>query len=296
MNVYSISIIDYAVICGIIIAVFWVFNGFYFPYRDPSRNLNLPSNSELPDPYLLAFLRGGVNEMIRSIIISLTIRKYLEAYARSGNATISRSASAPSVNELKLIEKTVFNYFSQEGVQSVKDIYSSTALPFLVASYIGKLEENLYQRKFLTTEYEHSHAWKIGLIGLAPIVAIFVIQSELNREFSWWFISIGLIAWVILLGVCVPDKVNDLGKRYLESLKDRFPLSQRLNNFTDGDDFTLMLTVSLFGMEALEGTSFAYFQDVFKKAYKITATAELHVGCGGGCGGGGCGGCGGCGG
>jgi len=119
---------------------------------------------------------------------------------------------------------------------------------------------------------------------LVPIEAVFVIQSGLNREFSWWFVFYGLIAWIILLGVCVPGKINDLGKRYLKSLKDRFPLSQRLNNFTDGDASTLMLTVSLFGMEALEGTSFTYFQEVFDKAYKATVTAELDVGCGG-CGG-----------
>lgn len=291
MGLFSLSLLEYTLICGVIAAVFWEFNRKFFIYRDLSRHLDLPNCLELPDPYLLAFMRGGKNEMIRTIIIGLTLREYLAVDTRSDKVTISCSSSPPSISELTSIERMVFGYFSQEGAQPVKDIYGCTELPFLVSSYTGQLEEKLYRKRLLTTDYEYALAQELSLVGLALVMIISLMQED----FSWWFVVIGIYAWRILLESCLPEKVNDLGRRYLESLKGRFPLSQRLNGFRGRDNFTLMVIVSLFGMEALEDTSFIYFQEVFEKAYKTTSAAEVDIGCGAGCGGGGGGG-GGCGG
>src|SRR5688572_23057803 len=77
---------------------------------DRSDNLNVPAIPPDPDPYEIAFLRGGANEVARAIIFSL-IQKGMVEIVSDGKASHLKTVwLADAANRLPVIEQTALDW------------------------------------------------------------------------------------------------------------------------------------------------------------------------------------------
>jgi uncharacterized protein (TIGR04222 family) len=61
---------------------------------DRSDNLNIPAIPPDPDPYEIAFLRGGANEVARAIIFSLIQKGFVEIVAEGKTSRLKQVSLA----------------------------------------------------------------------------------------------------------------------------------------------------------------------------------------------------------
>lgn len=268
-----------------------------------------------PDPYEIAYLRGGVNEVLRLAVFSLIQRGYLEVETGTVKK-IRQNALSPDPNVLPPIERTVFNHFIAES--TAKELFRSE-LPALVKSYCGDYELKLLTENLLSPAGTRDRAKRIGISAACLILGLggykFYAALE-NGHYNVGFLTLmGLVSLFILAFICQTSRLSCRGRLYLDSLRrafDRLRLQKAQITAPDTFDPSALLLVGVFGMAALMGTPYQAQATVFQQsmaAGSYVGSCSSGGGCGaascggsscggGGCGGGGCGGggCGGCGG
>jgi len=88
--------------------------------------LSLPAQ---PDPYEIAFLRGGENELARVVIFGLIQRGYLEVVEKkvwvfSLGQKLAQKANHPDPRHLSALERDVFGWFSDP--RAARDVFRSS--------------------------------------------------------------------------------------------------------------------------------------------------------------------------
>jgi uncharacterized protein (TIGR04222 family) len=268
---------------------------------DPTANLSpLPLRSN-PDPYEVAFLRGGTNEVIRLAIFDLIQRGYLkhaEQHKWSGKTEqrISQAYKHPDPRHLSPIESKVFDFFSSPRIAT--DIFQTDSLSGEVEKLCLDYGLRLDAEQVFCPDEVRSAAWRIGLQGTAVIVGLggyklLVALSEGHHNVMF-LIVLAVASVFLLVKICKPSRLSARGRDYLSRLQGSFERLKPKAGIVGGGvpETALPLLVALFGVAALTGTSHAYFSQMFKRS------GTSGGGCGGGCGGGGassgCGGSSGC--
>ena len=108
------------------------------------------------DPYEVAYLRGGRNEVARVVIVSLVERRILElqqpdrgllrSFAKDSKFVGQRPAR-PAIS-LSELERTVYHWFDEP--RQVSDVFSKS-LPAEITPYCLPFEERLQRRQLLHT-------------------------------------------------------------------------------------------------------------------------------------------------
>ena len=260
---------------------------------DPTTSLPAPSVPSEPDPYEIAYLRGGENQVARVAIVSLTQQGYLRmSEEKTGGSTteqrIERAPNPPKEGHLPQIEREVLGCFS--GSHTAQEVFEDGGVTSQIMYTCTRYERRL-QSEQLLMPFEVPRPIKV--CGALVIIALggYKLLAALGngRSNVWFLIFMGIIALVWLFQICSP-RLSSRGQAYLsrleqafEGLKDLTPAFAR-----PGFDLKLPLLVGLFGVGVLAGTPFEHFKEMFNQGASGS--------CGGGCGGGGCGGgCGGCG-
>ncbi len=298
---------QFLVLYGVVVVITLVVSWLWVHNRDLTKDFPLPKIPENPGPYKTAYLRGGENEVTRLLIFDLIQRGYLiltEAQKilifETRPSQIERAAGHPSPRHLSAMRREVFDYFSSPHAAS--EIFKS--LPDNLNSYFEAWQDELEHSQLLTSSAQAKIDVPTFLVGSLIIVGLggfkLAVALSAGRLNVGLLIAMGVISLIVLVGVCQRPRLTQRGKRYLEelqlafgTLQDRVKASEGVNA-TDEPDPALLLTMGIFGVTILEGTSYSSFHDMFKQA-----AAGGSGGCGSGCGGGGggCGGgCGGCGG
>ena len=273
-----------------------------------------------PDPYEIAYLRGGENELIRSVVFSLIQRRYLRIDGDSKRARIERTSETPERRALPPLERRAYEWFSTP--RAARELFTPGGLRGQVEAFGATYGQRLSREHLLTPPDVRAAALRIWCAGAAVIAALggYKLFAALERGHQnvAFLIIMGVAALIILGVVCRPPRVSRKGRAYLERLQLAFgKLRTQVGRLSAGAphatalsgaaDATLLLTVGLFGAGALAGTAYDDYHRTFQRAASGGSGGGASCGSSGGSGsssscgssggdGGGGGGCGGCGG
>ncbi|MCB9851668.1 MAG: TIGR04222 domain-containing membrane protein [Phycisphaerales bacterium] len=287
----------YFVTAVLVVVVGWAAKYF----ADRTRIAATPEVPERPDPYAIAHLRGGANEVVRLAVFNLLRRGYL-ASANSTSLRVTsedylkQAETAPSVRDLNRIEKAVFDHAAR---QKKPREFLKPSLTSIVETLAADYEQQHTEQRFrLPRETRVIAGWIIA-IGLAVILGLggfkLVVALAKGKHNVAFLILIGIGASLVHMLVCWPRRISDLGKRYIERLKSVCSESKSSLAATviDPGETSALLAVSVFGLAALGPTSMSNVRDMFQQSNSNSSCGSTcGSSCGGGCGGGGCGGCG----
>lgn len=306
------------VIVATLVACWWAIRA-----ADPTVSqlpLPLPSN---PDPYDIAYLRGGANEVIRLAVFNLMQRGYLKVQERergTANQKLVKEANHPESRHLSPIERKVFEYVISPGNAPVDAASLFVTLPVRLKQDCQIYEERMRQAELLSSPQLQETARRVALMGGCFIATLggykLIVALAKGKSNVVFLLIMAVVALVVLIRVCRPPRLSHLGKDYLKRLQEvfrRLKYQAALPN-AEGLDTTMLLLVSVFGLSVLADSAYANFERMFHKGATSSGSGGCgggytgsggcggssagcggggSSGCGGGGGGGGCGGCGG---
>lgn len=292
---------------------------------DRTDNLALPPISSQIDPFEIAYLRGGANEVARSVIFALMQKGLINIDNNDAKAKIQRTELQSGRVDLSQIEQISLDWIGAN--RDVAEVFGKNGLIEQLEMFSEMYRARLKQAQFLVGDGVRGQMsrWKwtamaiIAGLGIYKI-AVAVLFGNFNIIFTILMLVFGLI---IAKAISRAPRVTKLGKAYLERLqlvfenlkfesqKSYLPSNQAraVPQTTFAGVDPLLLSVGVFGGAILAGTVFDSYNHAFQKAQQQSA-AGSGSSCGSSCGsysssgdgggsscssgcGGGCGGCGG---
>jgi len=269
-----------------------------------SRRLSEPSGTvkaDLSDPYLIACLRGGKNELLRVSTISLIHRGLLQVKG----SIVGTASSHTSDSVRNPLERELLAHF--ERPNEAASVFSEFGFAVRAKEY----EHSLETLGLLPNQWVRANRLRFLALALFVLwgvaitkIVVAVSRGRTNIEF--------LIVLAILFGYVafrLAPRVTLRGEAMLDDLRLLFSgLRSRSSATLTANDVALLAAV--FGVAAIPLVVFPYTRTLYPKAMDAarqpwggSSTSSCGATCGssscggGGCGGGGCGGgCGGCGG
>lgn len=277
----------YAVVAGIVLAVSW----WWKWASDPTAGEAVPPVPQEVDPYELAYLRGGENELARVVIVNLTDRGYLRRFKEDGGELqIHQMDELPPLDDLNELEQSVFDWFVHP--MGAEEIFSKQQLPSTLQSHCLTSMEQFYEAHLLKPDELKAAEWKIGVVVGVVLGGVGVPRLLIG----WWhdqpslFLFLMMAVAVNILGrICGGDRLSRCGQEYLRLIQERL----KFTNTGDARDLTL--AAAAFGVDALTGTHLSDLAQMFQRSSNADGGGACGAACGADGGGGGCGGCGGCG-
>ena len=286
---------------------------------DKTNNLPLPPIPSSIDPYEIAYLRGGDNEVARSIIFSLMQKGCVELAAVGKSTEIKRLNNQTNDN-LSEIEQKGLNWLGNS--RDIKEVFQKNGLVSELESYGLSYQTRLERGQMLTGEdlKRNFAPWKLTAYSLIAGLGIYkLLAAVAYGSFNIILLVIFAITGIFIIrSVSKLPRVTKLGKSYLERLQlafDNLKYQSQAAYITNGRQRNvpqtafsgvdpLLLSVGVFGTGILAGTVFDNYNHAFQRGQQQTAASSCGSGCGSSCssgssGGGsscgsGCGGCGGC--
>lgn len=289
---------------------------------DKTNNLNLPPIPAQIDPYEIAYLRGGINEVARSVVFSLMQKGFIELKTEGKSSEIKRINPQTSVSGIKQIEQLALNWLGIS--RDVTEVFGAMGLTAQLESYGLTYHQRLENAQMLTNNDARKTfspmKWSAFLV-IFGLGAYKLFAAISHGNFNVIFLVIfAIIGSVIVFAIAKLPRITKLGKSYLERLQLAFEnlkyqaqapyipngQYQGTAQATFAGVDPLLLTVGVFGSAILAGTVFDSYNQAFQKAQNqsVASGSSCGSGCGSSCssgsggdGGGSCGGgCGGCGG
>jgi uncharacterized protein (TIGR04222 family) len=290
--------------------------GIWKTQADKTANLPVPPIPPNIDPYEIAYLRGGMNEVARAVVFSLRLKEFLIIETDGKSSRIHRNTHQTDTRRLNPMEQSVLNWFAES--REPKEVFDGYGLQRVLDPYYEAYEARLEQQQFLPdslTRVRVKRARNIVLLvilGLGAYKFLAAILHGYSNVFG--IVLIGIVAALITFAAAKVPRLTRLGKTYLERLQRAFDNLQYrtereiVQTNASSAQFAgvdpLLLGVGIFGGSILAGTIYNDYNEAFQRAQNQAAGSS---GCGSACGsgcssssggdGGGCGGgCGGCGG
>jgi uncharacterized protein (TIGR04222 family) len=262
-----------------------------------------PVKMDLADPYLVAYLRGGENEVLRVAVVSLIDRGLLIA---NGN-TITRAPDVVSNSVRRAIDKALLQKFATS--RDATSIFDDTGLKIACQEYESTLKRN---GLLPDDSVQTARAFRFFL---AAFILILVGGVKLFLAVQRGRTNVGILIILIIVATIVAAKIafprlTASGRAMLDDIQRLYADLKSRAAFIrpGGATIEAAMLAATFGISSLEGAHFAYTRTLFpraanpKKTSSWTTSCSSGCGtssassCGSSCGGGGCGGgCGGCG-
>jgi uncharacterized protein (TIGR04222 family) len=300
--------------------------GVWKTQSDKTANLAVPPIAPNIDPYEIAYLRGGMNEVARAVVFALRQKDFLIIQADGKSSRIHRNANQTDRRGLSQMEDAVLDWFASS--REPKEVFQGYGLLQVLDPYYGVYEARLEQQQLLTDAETRSRIKRARNLVLLLILGLgaYKFTAAMVNGYSnvAGIVIIGVIATFITFATAKLPRLTNLGKTYLERLQLAFDKlkyqteRQVMQPNVAGAQFAgvdpLLLGVGVFGGAVLVGTMYDDYNQVFQRAQHQQAAASSSS-CGSGCGsscssgssgsscssgdgggsscGGGCGGCGG---
>ena len=269
-------------------------------FADTTGTDNLPSVPASPDPIEVAYLSGGVNAVLRTVVYDL---RQLGLLTLEKDNRLVAAGAAPTT--LTRMQRRVLDKVLDRP--EIGSLFKDKSLRSSLEAILDPMRARLMANDLLRPDaVRRTRDWTLGL-GLLILSGLAAAKIEIALSLGITKIEF-LIFLAILSSVCLFLLVSFFSRRaasrrgraYLEAMRLAYSSLKpsALIGFTParrgGDAMAFdgaLLLVALYGFDALKGTPDAAFAKAF-------ARSDGGGGCGaGGCGGdGGGGGCGGCGG
>jgi uncharacterized protein (TIGR04222 family) len=252
------------------------------------------------DPYELAYLRGGKNEVIRTVLyalrqlglIEIIPAKWLTALRLVANAGVHRA------RELTALEERVLRSIDPRVEASY--LFQSKRLGREVERLCDTFRNKLESEELLRSDNVRQSALLIPFVASAVLVALsmYGILLAVNNGLPFGvLIMFTMISLIVVWAVVAPvarARVSARGRAYLNRLQLAYagPAARRTAQSPQPDLASLGL-VGLFGLGILSGTPDAAFAGIFDKkaSGNVGGCGSATGGCGGGHGHGGGHGC-----
>jgi uncharacterized protein (TIGR04222 family) len=330
----------YAAVVALTVAAVWLGRRAL----DWTGSMTTPAVPTEPDPFEVAYLRGGENEVARSVIFTLVQKGVLEVRQEGDDFLVAPATATAERRNLSPIERRTLDWFA--APQKVSRIFREDGLAPQLKPFCAAYEQRLRRENFLPTAEMLGGARLLRWAGasvLAGLAAYKILVALSQGRFNVLFlVALAAVGLFLVFRVSKQPRLTGRGRAYLERLQLAFerlknrpavaggpsllatqPLAPVSNvaGATGGPalaayDPTLPLLVGVFGVTALAGTQYDYFQQSFRRS-AVNGGADGSVGsgcgsscgssdsssdssssdgggssCGSSCGGGGCGGCG----
>lgn len=252
--------------------------------------------SEAPwnDPYRIAFLRGGRNELVRVAVVSLVDRGLLEVHGdKVQTTTVGKGMEARKRIEREVLESCL-------TAREPKELFSASRFDAAAQDYEAEL-----LRMRLLPDVETQGQRRALFLSAAAVLLFFsvtkIVMAWMRGRVNVMFLIVLTVVALVLLLKTVNPRLTARGNALLENVRNLFTsLKVRAPQIRPGGASTeLVMLVAVFGIAALPRENFVWTRRLFPRAdTKSTASCgSCGSSCGSSCGGGGCGGgCGGCGG
>lgn len=252
--------------------------------------------TDLSDPYLIAYLRGGENETMRVAMISLIDRGLLTV-----NGTTIKLADRALLEQVtQPLDLMLLKKFATGD--SADSVYKSPSLKSACQPYADRLK-----RQGLLpddeTKSRRATRFLIGAVFLLGCGFLKILIALSRGKTNIGILIVMMIVATIIAAVISFPRLTRRGKETVEDIRTLYAgLKTRGNGYTTNplsSDAIMLAAVFGVGMLAADPTH-AYAQTLFPRAMSSNGSSSSGCGssCGSSCGGGGCGGggCGGCGG
>ncbi len=281
---------------------------------DKTTHFALPPIPPKPDPFEIAYLRGGANELARALIFSLTQKNLLKIVNEDKTSHILPTNADFDRNTLSPLEKTALGWFSSR--REIKELFGKNGLTNTLLPYAETYQARLEMSHFFPDEEMKTQNMRLArtaFLIFAGLGAYKFIAALYNGHSNIWGIVVVTIIGMFLMGKAAKmPRLTTLGKTYLERLQLAFErIKHSSHNLVNNQSATFaavdpfLLSVGVFGGAALAGTIYSDYNTAFQRAQNQSAVSTGS--CGSGCGSGSCSsgdgggsscgsGCGGCGG
>jgi uncharacterized protein (TIGR04222 family) len=256
---------------------------------------------DLGDPYLIAHLRGGKNEVLRVAVISLIDRGLL--IASGENLSLGKNASPDMVRTP--LDQSILQTFTYSAAAST--VFQDAKLGL----HADRYGETLKALRLLPDAELTAARWLRFLVGVLLLVGVggvkVLIALSRGRTNISFLMILMAIAIVVARYVSFP-RLTAIGEDVLKDIQNLYGgLRNRAAVISmGGATIEAVMLAAVFGISALSSTTFAFTKDLFPRAQQSSGASSSSCGsscgssggssCGSSCGGGGCGGgCGGCG-
>jgi uncharacterized protein (TIGR04222 family) len=277
----------------------------------------IPAIPVNPDPFEIAYLRGGENEMARAVVFSLNQKNLLKFASDDKTSHISPTSIEFDKRGLNPIERTTLEWFGT--TRETKDLFSAKdGLVARLKTFSDAYQEKLEMQNFVPDAEMKRRNNRLTLkafLLFAGLGAYKTIAAVYNGYWNVFGIIVVTVIGLVVLGVAAKmPRLTALGKTYLERLQLAFERIKPSNHHPLAAQYTIpsasfgavdpfLLSVGVFGGAALAGTVYSDYNQAFQRAQNQSASGSScgsscgsgscsSGGDGGGCGGGGCGGCG----
>lgn len=252
--------------------------------------------SPITDPYLIAFLRGGKNELVRVATVSLVDRGLLSvSHDQLQTTTVGRESAVRKPIERAVLDHCVSQRQPHELFEPKYD------------AEVAPIEQELAKMRLLPDDTIKAARRSLFLRGAAVLLffagAKIAIALSRGRSNVGFLILLCFFALLVFSGSVFQRRTarGDLFMKEVEnlfrSLKLRAPQIQ-----SGGATSELAMLTAVWGVGALPRDRFAWASQLFPKSTagdssssscgSSSSSSCSSSSCGGGCGGGGCGGCG----
>lgn len=288
----------FLVLYGFVIFFTLVTLGLIKTRIDDTDQMAVPPIPSVIDPFEIAYLRGGTNELTRSVVFSLLQKGFIEIRQDSNKPEIKQTNTSLSAAGLSQLEQRALGWFYVP--RETSEVFRSGGLNEQLEEFGQSYQAGLEQRQMLTSaEMRASYRplkWAAFLVifGLGAYKFIASIaHGYYNVIFLFIFCLVGL---VIAGGLSRFKRLTKLGRAYLERLQLAFdtlkyeaqrpylpsgrpPVAQ--NPAFAGVD-PLLLSVGVFGPAILAGTIYDDYNMAFQRAQ--TSSGVSGSSCSSGCG------------
>ncbi len=254
------------------------------------------SDAPWNDPYRIAFLRGGKNELVRVAVVSLVDRGLLSVQ----NDKVQTTIIGRETQARKQIEREILAYCNT--TREPKELFSTHHFTLAEMEY-----ENELARMQLMPDDATKQRRRALFAGGAGVLLFFgltkmIVALSRGRTNIILLIILTAVGLVLVMKATAP-RLTARGELLLENVRNLFAsLQVRAPQIRPGGASTeLVMLAAVFGVTALPRENFAWSQQLFPRADSSSIASNCGSSSGScgssSCGGGGCGGgCGGCGG
>ena len=267
---------------------------------DNTDKLPTPAIPPEVDPYEVAYLRGGANELARSVIFSLMQKGLIEVVTWDKTNRIKRVDGQSETRGLPELERIALSWLGTE--REAKEVFDKHyGLVNDMGQQISRYQIGLSGRQFLMPDEWKGRAKKYALAASGLIAAVGgykILAAILVGRFNIIFtVILTLLGVGIAYAIGRMPRMTKLGRQYIDRLQMAFedlkyrsqapyigtnarqPVLAEAGNA--GID-PLLLSVGVFGTGILAGTMFANYNDVFARSRQDAASSSS--GCGSSCG------------
>jgi uncharacterized protein (TIGR04222 family) len=284
---------------------------------DKTDQLAIPPIPSSPDPYEIAYLRGGENELARAVVFSLTQKNLLKIINDGKTARFYKTEADFDGRGLLPIEQIVLGWFGM--TRDAHEIFHSNGLTQTLCAYYETYQARLEQQQLVPDDEIKRRRNKLQITTALVIagLGLYKLAAAILNGFTnvWGLIIIGAIGVFLIAVFGKLPRQTKLGKKHLERLQIAFDRLKNTSQFininqpgnsqpTFASVDPLLLSVGVFGGTVLAGTMYDDYNHAFQKAHNTGSSCGSGCGSssdssggsdggGGGCSSGGCGGCGG---